>query len=114
MKIESLTASSALDPAGSYSFPRTESVPAPPEDAEAGGQKSSDLDQAVQTLNNHLAERQLEARYSVDDATNFTVIKIVDSLSGEMLRQIPSVAAIRLARALSQSPTAPHLLDEKV
>jgi flagellar protein FlaG len=77
--------------------------------------EQSEVDAAVQALNEKLAPHALEARYSVDDKSHRIIIKIVNTTSGELVRQLPSEAAVRLAEAAATSPgIAPaSLIDEK-
>lgn len=54
--------------------------------------------------------RQLDIR--VDDSTGRTVVTVRDSLTGDVIRQIPSEEALRLARSLGESAAA--LIDQTV
>lgn len=52
-----------------------------------------------------------EVHYEVDDDLNRVVTKILDGGSGELVRQIPSEEAMRLAKVLDWS--AGELLDKR-
>ena len=67
---------------------------------------------AVEQINEFLGHQQrpMEAHYDVDEATHLVVIKLNYASSVEVLRQIPSEAAVRHAAALRSLD--PHLMDE--
>lgn len=56
---------------------------------------------AVQTANDTLRERQIGLRFVQDDDIGRHVMQLVDEATGDVLRQIPSEEAVRLARALT-------------
>lgn len=57
------------------------------------------LQQAVQTINRKLsASTALE--FSVDQTTHMTVVKVMDKESGDVIRQIPSDAALAIAESV--------------
>jgi flagellar protein FlaG len=98
----------------------TEASPVQETAAAPSGDPAAEALDAVKTLNESLVKPPLQALYSVDDETHQIVIKIVNQDSGELLRQIPNEAAVRLARAVSSCPapsscpaTMPNLVDEK-
>jgi len=53
--------------------------------------------------------RSLE--FHVDDSSGLTVVTVRNSSTGDLVRQIPSDEAVRLARALGRGPNA--LIDLK-
>ncbi|MDN7139146.1 flagellar protein FlaG [Pseudomonas sp. JQ170] len=61
------------------------------------------LDQAVQAIQAFVkaAERQLE--FSIDDSTGQVVVKVIARQSGEVIRQLPSEAALKLAQNLNDA-----------
>ena len=94
-------------------------VPAPPAPAD----NDNEVQKAVDALNADLFKPPLEARYSRDEASKKIVIRLVDTASGEVLRQLPNEAVVRLAAhvaerqkadasAAAAPSAAPHLLDE--
>ena len=69
---------------------------------------------AVETINDGLVRPPLEAQYSVNENAGITIIKIVNTDSGEVLRQIPNEKAVILAEAIKARLTEElHLVDEK-
>lgn len=60
------------------------------------------LEQAVSALQHSLqaSERQLD--FSIDDATGQVVVKVIARQSGEVIRQLPSEEALKLAQRLEE------------
>lgn len=59
-------------------------------------------ERAVQAINESLKVLSTSLRFEVDGPTGRTVVKVIDGDSGEVLRQIPSEAAIQIARSLDK------------
>lgn len=61
------------------------------------------LGQAVQAIQAFVkaAERQLE--FSIDDSTGQVVVKVIARESGEIIRQLPSETALKLAQNLNDA-----------
>lgn len=75
-----------------------ESLPQPPAQSpepEALKRAVADINRAVQATNHSL-------EFSVDGDTETTVVKVVDTSTGEMIRQFPSEAALAIARDIDQ------------
>lgn len=59
------------------------------------------LQHAVQSINRKLSSiTSLE--FTIDQSTKTTVVKIMDKDSGEVIRQIPSDAALAIAESISE------------
>ncbi|MCY1186843.1 FlaG protein [compost metagenome] len=56
------------------------------------------------------AQRKLD--FSIDDSTGRIVVKVIATDSGDVIRQIPSETALKLAQSLSQASSL--LFDDKV
>jgi flagellar protein FlaG len=64
-------------------------------------QASTDqLSEAVAELNRYVAGSRTDLRFAIDQEADEVVVSIVDSETGQVLRQIPSVEAMRIARYL--------------
>lgn len=59
------------------------------------------LQQAVQSINRKLAN-STALEFTVDQSTGRTVVKVMDKDSGELIRQIPSDAALALAESIGE------------
>ena len=75
------------------------------EEAEATKQQEP-LDDMVSDLNQLVRELHRELRFSVDDDSGDTVIKVIDSETDEVLRQIPSKDLMVLRRRLEEAAGA--------
>ncbi|MFL1476830.1 flagellar protein FlaG [Pseudomonas grimontii] len=74
--------------------------------------KRADLEQAVTDIREFVQAAQRKLDFSIDDSTHRVVVKVIATDSGEVIRQIPSETALKLAQNLS---SASHLLfDDKV
>ncbi len=58
------------------------------------------LEQVVQQLNAYVENAQRNLRFSIDQASGKPVVAVVESSSGEVIRQIPGDVALRMARNL--------------
>tara|TARA_B100000700_G_scaffold329085_1_gene449223 strand:+ start:172 stop:603 length:432 start_codon:yes stop_codon:yes gene_type:complete len=64
--------------------------------------KSADeLRELVDEVNQNQSIRQRNLEFSVNDEIGTTIVKVIDSESGELIRQIPSEELVRLAEKLS-------------
>lgn len=67
-----------------------------------GGSSENQVTDAVEKLSKFVASIRPEISFSVDQSSGTRVVKIMDSQSKEVLRQIPSEEAIQLAQALDK------------
>lgn len=58
------------------------------------------LDDAIQRLNDQLQRNARDIAFRVDDAVNTTVITVHRTDTGEVVRQIPSEAVLRVAHSI--------------
>jgi flagellar protein FlaG len=66
------------------------------------GKSPKELEAAVDSLNNFVQLVQRDLHFTVDAELEKTVIKVVDSHSGELIRQIPEDVFLDLARKLKE------------
>lgn len=59
-----------------------------------------DLETALSSINEFVQSVQRDLRFSVDDELGKTIIKVIDSDSGDVIRQIPEDVVLELARKL--------------
>ncbi|MCF5229713.1 MULTISPECIES: flagellar protein FlaG [Pseudomonas] len=74
--------------------------------------KPSDLEQAVTDIRNFVQAAQRNLEFSIDDSTHQVVVKVIATDSGEVIRQIPSETALKLAQSLHDASNV--LFDAKV
>jgi flagellar protein FlaG len=83
--------------------------PVAPKKADADG---AHLKQAVQQIEKFVQSIKRNLEFSIDEQSGKVVVKVIASETGEVVRQIPSAEALKLAESLSN---ASHVLfDAKV
>ncbi|WP_411378938.1 flagellar protein FlaG [Pseudomonas sp. MPB26] len=77
----------------------------------AGPSSQDDLKKAVTDIKEFVQAAQRNLDFSIDDSTHQVVVKVIATDTGEVIRQIPSETALKLAQSLS---SASHVLfDDK-
>lgn len=74
----------------------------PPEADDKREPKAEELAEAVSDLNDYVQSIQRDLQFSIDEASGRTIIKVIDSESKEVIRQIPPEEALSLARNLER------------
>ncbi|MNR16241.1 flagellar protein FlaG [compost metagenome] len=69
------------------------------------------LEKAVTDIREFIQSTQRNLDFSIDDSTGMVVVKVVATESGEVIRQIPSETALKLAQNLSDASSL--LFDSK-
>ena len=72
------------------------------EDEVPQGKSPKALEAAVASINDYVQLVQRDLHFTVDEELEKTVIKVVDSHSGELIRQIPEDVFLELARKLKE------------
>ncbi|WP_374359267.1 flagellar protein FlaG [Pseudoduganella danionis] len=67
---------------------------------------------AVSQLNKSSQAKSQGLEFSVDNDTKRTVVKVVDSGTGEVLRQIPSPEALEIAKSLESKASTGLLIQQ--
>lgn len=80
-----------------------EREPGKTREPQAQAQEPQDLDEAVSNIQQFVQSIQRNLNFSLDDSTGRVVVKVTDGSSGEVIRQIPSEEALRLAESLEQA-----------
>lgn len=93
---------------------RSETVKAAPSPAQnsANQPSTAELHELVGQANSALQARFSDLKFSVDESTDINVVRIEDSDTGELIRQIPSEAMLAIARALDDAQQG-MVLEEK-
>ena len=75
---------------------------APP--AQKAPQQASveELKRAVATINQAMQQSDRNLEFSVDSDTKKTVVRVVDTSTGELIRQVPTEAALAISRSIDQ------------
>jgi flagellar protein FlaG len=58
------------------------------------------LDQAIETLNARLTAWSTNLRFSIDEDTQQVVVELLDTGTGDVIRQIPTEEALHIARSI--------------
>jgi flagellar protein FlaG len=83
--------------------PAPEPAPAPATSQPAAAQGNQHaLRAAVESVNRYLQSVNQSLRFERDTATGKTIVRIVDTASGDLVRQIPSEEVLDIARSLAQ------------
>ncbi|MES2206817.1 MAG: flagellar protein FlaG [Pseudomonadota bacterium] len=60
------------------------------------------LAEAVKQINEAVKQKNVGLQFSIDEDTNETVVKVIDTQTNDLIRQIPSVEALEIAKALDK------------
>ena len=72
----------------------------PPEQVEKHQPTVAQLESAVHDLNQSMKANSSNLAFSIDPDTEQTVVKLMDSSTGEVIKQFPSKEAIAIAKAI--------------
>jgi len=61
---------------------------------------AEEIEKAVHSLNEHIKEIKRELHFNIDKGSGQTVITVIDSVTNEVVRQIPNEEAVNVARRL--------------
>lgn len=64
--------------------------------------EQGDVEKALQTLNDFTSMVAQDVRFSMDEESGKTIIKVVDTQTMEVLRQFPSAEALSIARSIDK------------
>jgi flagellar protein FlaG len=78
--------------------PAVEADPEPNEEPQRAA-----LEKAVTDIREFVQATQRNLNFSIDDSTGQVVVKVIATDSGEVIRQIPSETALKLAQNLSDA-----------
>ena len=101
--------------ATSTAAPAVPAAPAPVEATQPEQQKaasSAQLQEAVSKLNDYVQNIQRTLAFSVDKETGRTIVKVYDSETKELIRQIPPEETVKLAASLDEQ-TANLFVQER-
>lgn len=116
-----LAAASSRGSAPAPAEAKTQSEPAPVRlvgsaDSSGTGHDLQDLtkpsERAVALLNDFIKSQQQQLEFSMDKATNRIVLRVIDTSSGELIRQVPSEDWLHLAQSLANGRGGALLQDQ--
>lgn len=62
----------------------------------------SQVGQALQSINKAMQKLSSNLEFTVDEDSNRTIVKVMDTQTQEIIRQMPSVEAIEISKALDK------------
>jgi flagellar protein FlaG len=62
-----------------------------------------ELENAVKNIQDFVQSTRRQLNFSIDDSTGLVVVKVIATDSGELIRQLPSEAALKLAQSLNDA-----------
>ncbi|PAU65652.1 flagellar biosynthesis protein FlaG [Pseudomonas sp. PIC25] len=68
----------------------------------AAGVSRDQLEEAVSSIQEFVQSVRRDINFSLDDGSGRIVVKVTDAASGDVIRQIPSEEALKLAESLSE------------
>lgn len=84
--------------------------------AAAAPPSARELEAATEQIERFVRSSGRSLQFRVDDDSGRVVVSVRDADTGDLIRQIPSEAALRIARALDRGEATPDrfLIEEKV
>tara|TARA_R110000868_G_scaffold299983_1_gene560278 strand:- start:2941 stop:3315 length:375 start_codon:yes stop_codon:yes gene_type:complete len=83
------------------------SVAAKPEEVasttSAAEQERQPVEEAISSIKQFAQSIQRNLNFALDDSSGRVVVKVTDAMSGDVIRQIPSEDALRLAESLEEA-----------
>lgn len=84
-----------------------------PPDSDSDNVSNEDLQQAVTQLNDRMQLVQRDLMFSVDDSSGQTIVRVVNTETDEVVRQMPTEEALRISRNIQdQIGDVPGLIFE--
>jgi flagellar protein FlaG len=74
-----------------------------PPAAAASHAKQADVQQAVTRLNGYVQSLRRDLQFTVDEESGRSIVKVIDSETGELIRQIPAEEILAVSRAISRT-----------
>jgi flagellar protein FlaG len=91
----------AVTPAGGETAHAQEATPPPQQQAQQPVDKAR-VSEAVETINRKLQEGSQQLRFAVDHDSGKMVVRVVDTATDQVIRQIPSEVAIAISQSLEK------------
>jgi len=73
-----------------------------PSKSDTSAVNSQDVKQAAEKLNEYVQVIRRDLKFSVDEDTGRTIVKVIDSRTGELIRQIPDEEVIAISKLVSE------------
>ena len=83
-----------------------------PSQVKEGVARLDELQSAVQELNDKIARQELKVNFTVDQDTGRFVVRVMDSKTGHLIRQIPNEETLQFTRSVERGLGA--IVDEQL
>ncbi len=97
------SASAAVELPGTQGKELPEGGNTVPPEASSAAPKPQQLDDAVSSINEFVQNLSRSLQFSVDEASGRTIVKVTDSETGDLIRQIPSDEILAISKAIAES-----------
>ncbi|RQW28676.1 flagellar protein FlaG [Rhodobacteraceae bacterium CH30] len=67
-----------------------------------GGAEQRDLNSALEKVSKLVSAYSRELKFSQDEETGINVVKVIDTASGDVIRQMPSEEMLKIAQSLDK------------
>lgn len=74
-------------------------------------ERGADLQEVISQINSYVQSVKRDLSFSLDEASGHTVIRVIDSDSGKLVRQIPSEEVLALATYLQEMQGSGNAVD---
>ena len=74
----------------------------PPETQQKEEVSRQELQEVVEQLNDHVQTIQRDLNFSIDEASGKTIIRVMNTETAELIRQIPSDEVLRISRQINE------------
>ncbi len=81
--------------------------------AQSGAATEAQFQSAVDRANQEMAQSGQKMEFVYDKSINRTIVKVVDTQTNKVLRQIPAESMLVTARALAERPAKGALIDHQ-
>ena len=102
-KVTAQASTQVVSKAGNASTPNLVAGSEQEESNTASSASREDIQTAVGNIQEFVQSVRRNLNFSLDESTERVVVKVTDAASGEVIRQIPSEEALKLAESLSEA-----------
>ncbi len=102
VKSASVASSVSAKPAGDRQMPAAEGGNALPPEPAADAVDSKQLQKVVAQLNESFQQIQRDLQFSIDEDSGRSVVRVVNSKTEELVRQIPSEEVLRISQNIEE------------
>ncbi|MDP3088102.1 MAG: flagellar protein FlaG [Methylotenera sp.] len=72
---------------------------------------AKEVDDSIANINQNLKKNDVNLDFSIDKASRIAVVKVTDSVTGDVIMQFPSKAVLSVSEAISSKQSGAFLKD---